>query len=73
MNECETDNGQCEQVCVNDLGSYHCECLDGWFLEPDGKTCLGKISFSRNMMALLNDQTNKGCSRGFYCDLGAYL
>ena len=39
IDECQTDNGQCEQICVNLPGSFSCVCYDGYQLENDGKRC----------------------------------
>ena len=38
LNECIT-YGSCHQKCENLKGSYKCSCVDGYILEPDGKTC----------------------------------
>ncbi|XP_036364063.1 fibrillin-1 isoform X2 [Octopus sinensis] len=40
INECETHNGQCSNICINEVGSYHCECPDGLNLTSDGHSCL---------------------------------
>ena len=43
INECDTNNGDCSQNCINTDGSYHCECDDGYYLdETDSKTCYRK-------------------------------
>ncbi|KAJ8412139.1 hypothetical protein AAFF_G00144060 [Aldrovandia affinis] len=34
----ESDHG-CEHICESSPGSYHCECLPGYRLNDDGKTC----------------------------------
>lgn len=40
MNECELpDRGGCSDLCVNTIGSYHCECLKGRYFFPDNKQC----------------------------------
>ncbi|KAK2888337.1 bone morphogenetic protein 1-like isoform X1 [Channa argus] len=40
MDECSrTDNGQCEQRCVNTLGSYTCGCEPGYELAADRHSC----------------------------------
>ena len=36
-NGCDTKNGKC----VNEPGSFHCECKAGYKLAADGKTCQG--------------------------------
>ena len=40
INECDDNNGGCEQTCVNTDGSYHCECEVGFMLQPDGQHCV---------------------------------
>ncbi|XP_035676218.1 mucin-like protein [Branchiostoma floridae] len=39
VDECATDNGGCEQNCVNSLMSYQCTCNSGFNLAADGHTC----------------------------------
>ena len=39
INECSTLNGGCNQVCTNQVGSFQCECLRGYRLSPDQRTC----------------------------------
>ena len=36
-------NGFCQQVCVNTLGSYHCDCMEGYQLFRTS-LCLGDIA-----------------------------
>ncbi len=40
--ECEEMNGGCQQTCVDTLGSYHCECSEGFRIHADAHTCIGK-------------------------------
>ena len=42
-NECATNKGGCNQTCVNEIGSFHCECDTGYTLNADGLGCTGKI------------------------------
>ncbi|XP_011359438.1 collagen and calcium-binding EGF domain-containing protein 1 [Pteropus vampyrus] len=40
IDECATSNETlCAHICVNTLGSYHCECREGYIQEDDGRTC----------------------------------
>ena len=39
INECETN--ECDQDCVNTLGSYYCTCREGFSLSLDNYTCNG--------------------------------
>ena len=46
INECRTNIHLCEQTCVNTLGSFRCDCKQGYRLMQDGRSCEGKgISF----------------------------
>ena len=35
--ECENNNGDCDQICENTLGSYKCGCNPGFDLSNDGR------------------------------------
>ncbi|VDO63124.1 unnamed protein product [Heligmosomoides polygyrus] len=39
LDECATGSDLCEQICVNTVGSFKCDCHVGYSLRPDGKTC----------------------------------
>ena len=39
FNECEYDNGECEQNCINDIPGHHCECYIGFELNENGVNC----------------------------------
>ena len=41
LNECQDNNGGCGQVCNNSIGSFSCECYQGYELEDDGFNCTG--------------------------------
>ena len=41
INECVDNNGGCEQICHNVLGSLQCRCMDGYRLRNDKKSCEG--------------------------------
>ncbi|CAF91150.1 unnamed protein product, partial [Tetraodon nigroviridis] len=40
VDECADNNGGCQQVCVNTMGSYECQCTDGFFLSDNQHTCI---------------------------------
>jgi hypothetical protein len=39
VNECETDNGRCQQKCIDTPVSYRCACEPGYKLRPDKRSC----------------------------------
>ena len=41
INECNTNNGGCEQICTNTMGSYECSCSPRYLLSTNGHSCLG--------------------------------
>ncbi|XP_013147458.1 PREDICTED: collagen and calcium-binding EGF domain-containing protein 1-like [Papilio polytes] len=46
VDECSENNGGGEQHCVNDPGSYHCECPPPLVLAPDGKKCMRRLALA---------------------------
>ena len=45
VDECTEGTHQCQQVCLNTVGSYTCSCNDGFMLSTDGRSCNGKSVF----------------------------
>ena len=45
VNECETDNGGCAQICKDLPFAYSCSCQHGFTLVEDKHNCIGKKSF----------------------------
>ena len=43
INECSTNNGGCEQLCHNTVGSYYCTCNSSYTLNTDDHMCDGKL------------------------------
>ena len=41
VDECTLNIDNCDQMCVNELGSYHCECYSGYFRENNTLPCIG--------------------------------
>lgn len=39
INECTEDIDTCQQLCLNTMGSYNCDCNSGYRLASDGFTC----------------------------------
>lgn len=42
INECLENTAKCNQYCHNTNGSYFCSCQQGYKLDSDTHTCLGK-------------------------------
>ena len=40
VNECSDRNGECQQICVNTIGSFNCQCNQGYSIH--GYSCIGK-------------------------------
>ena len=41
IDECDLNIDDCDQLCVNDLGSYHCECYAGYIRDYNSSSCVG--------------------------------
>ena len=46
INECNTMNGGCEQICTNAIGSFACSCTIGYQLDENGFNCTGTLIYS---------------------------
>ena len=44
IDECQIETGGCTQICNNTVGSYHCECWDGYEMGNDS-ICIGESYF----------------------------
>ena len=42
--ECLTDNGGCDHICINTQGSFKCLCNTSYILMADNKTCAPNIT-----------------------------
>ena len=51
INECDTNNGGCEQNCDNNEGSFECSCDPGFTLNADMLNCDGMSWNYYNMLA----------------------
>ena len=43
VDECTNNNGGCEQVCNNTIGSFLCDCVTGYQLDRNGLNCNGML------------------------------
>ncbi|XP_059832421.1 uncharacterized protein LOC132397669 [Hypanus sabinus] len=64
VDECLQDNGGCSQLCVNTVGSYHCDCHPGYTLRPGNRTTCTDVD------ECLRD--NGGCSQLCVNTVGSY-
>ncbi|NXS21076.1 SCUB2 protein, partial [Mystacornis crossleyi] len=55
--ECMFNNGGCQHVCVNTVGSYECRCKEGFFLSDNQHTCIHR---SEEGMSCMNK--DHGCA-----------
>lgn len=41
----------CQQICVDSQGSFICACMNGFTLQDDNHTCIGKYSLMTTLLA----------------------
>lgn len=51
VDECATGNGNlCRNgQCINTVGSFQCQCNEGYEVAPDGRTCVGECCFRNTL------------------------
>ena len=54
VNECDSSNGGCDQICINNDGSFECSCNPGFELASDGFSCDSKYATPRGDLAMAN-------------------
>ena len=52
INECDVENGGCSDICNNEPGSWSCACPEGFQLDTDQVTCIGKFTISATVLNL---------------------
>ncbi|XP_041471621.1 mucin-4-like [Lytechinus variegatus] len=73
FNECgNEDANDCNQTCVNTLGSYTCSCNPGYVLSLDQKTC-NEISDCTEALMNSTGSENCTCDSGFELENGTCL
>ena len=53
INECDTNNGGCEQDCINTIGSYQCQCSEGFQFTSNRRNCTGNLKTLHCLMYIL--------------------
>ena len=49
VDECQVNNAGCEQLCVNEKGSFRCECNTGYMTHPhDPTSCIDEDECQMN-------------------------
>ena len=77
-NECSSNNGGCEDACINTVGSYLCSCnTSGYYLNANKYNCSGKhwfSSFITNLNLDINECNinNGGCAQKCNNNQGSY-
>lgn len=59
--ECSKDNGGCQHECVNTMGSYMCQCRNGFVLHENKHDC--KEGMERNTLFLTTCRISCGLGK----------
>lgn len=82
VDECTLETDQCEQNCINTVGSYTCSCNVGYFLSSNGFNCTSKLPYyycevAIHYLLLIADEDEcflgtNNCSQNCHDTLGSY-
>ena len=66
INECEIEAHNCDHLCLNTIGSFHCACQSGYILNTlNNRTCNGKFNyFFKKLCNFLIKKDINECSEG---------
>ena len=53
INECDSINGGCEQICTNAIGSFACSCGTGYLLNGNGFNCSGTYVTTLSLASMM--------------------
>jgi len=56
--ECQNNNGGCQEKCVNTVGSYVCSCREGFVLQKDKHSCKEVVDCGATLNALTGEVTS---------------
>jgi hypothetical protein len=71
INECNVENGDCEQVCTNGDGEFTCSCYTGYVLHTDALSCVDV-----NECEVDNDGCQQQCVNtegSYFCSCGVHF
>ena len=54
INECQNNNGGCDQKCLNSVGSYQCDCFKGYKYDKQTNRCNGKSLLFCNLKKIFS-------------------
>ena len=54
----------CDQICINNPGSYHCSCNTGYSIKSNGISCMGKLIRHNNFLSYENTIDIDECQIG---------
>ena len=58
IDECSEGISGCPHLCINIIGSYSCNCHNGYQLASDNHTCFGKIIIALFIIDIAYDVTD---------------
>ena len=44
IDECSSNNGDCDQICTNLQGTHNCSCRSGYNMTANGVSCIGTVN-----------------------------
>ena len=44
IDECSSNNGDCDQICTNLQGTHNCSCRSGYIMAANGTSCIGTLN-----------------------------
>ena len=44
IDECSSNNGNCDQICTNLEGTHNCSCRSGYIMAANGASCIGTLN-----------------------------
>ena len=69
--ECAINNGGCDQLCINQPGTFSCDCLEGERLQRDGRTCSAEPTCADGLRNQMESDIDCGGPNCPACELGA--